>query len=54
MNRQKKLRQKVTARLKKARAKLNPNKKEPYISKAERQKIAEQEQSAAVENNPSH
>ncbi|NRB42113.1 MAG: DUF2986 domain-containing protein [Pseudomonadales bacterium] len=39
MNRQKKIKQIQNKRAKKAQAKLNPNKKSGYISKAERAKL---------------
>ena len=39
MNKQKKLKQIHEKRLKAAKAKRNPNKKAPYISKAERGKL---------------
>lgn len=39
MNKQKKLKQIHEKRLKAAKAKRNPNKKAPYVSKAERQKL---------------
>ena len=45
MNKQKKLKQIHQKRLKAAKAKRNPNKKAPYISKAERQKLEEAETS---------
>jgi hypothetical protein len=44
MNKQKKLKQIHEKRLKTAKAKRNPNKKAPYISKAEREKLENLEQ----------
>lgn len=44
MNRQKKIREKFNKKVKKAKAKRFPKNKEPYISKADRLKM-EQEQS---------
>jgi hypothetical protein len=43
MNKQKKLKQIHQKRLKTAKAKRNPTKKVPYISKAERQKLENEE-----------
>jgi hypothetical protein len=48
MNKQKKLKQIHQKRLKTAKAKRNPSKKEPYISKAERQKL----ENEALPENP--
>lgn len=42
MNRQKKLKQLFKAKAKKASAKLAPKKKDTYISKADREKLAAQ------------
>mgnify|MGYP003922037995 CR=1 FL=1 len=44
MNKQKKLKQIHEKRLKAAKAKRNPNKKAPYISKADREKLENIEQ----------
>ncbi|WP_298943331.1 DUF2986 domain-containing protein [uncultured Psychromonas sp.] len=46
MNRKKKINSILQKRLKKINAKVAPGSKEKYISKAERAKIAEQEQQA--------
>lgn len=40
MNRKKKLNETFQKKLKKAKSKLSPKKKDPYISKAERAKLA--------------
>jgi hypothetical protein len=42
MNRRKKIKQLLEAHAKKANAKLAPKKKSPYISKADRLKLAEE------------
>ncbi|MBF7144831.1 MULTISPECIES: DUF2986 domain-containing protein [Pseudomonas] len=47
MNRQKKIKQLLKAHAKKASAKLAPVKKDKYISKADRAKLAEEAQLAA-------
>lgn len=44
MNRKKKVKQTLKAKMKKANAKLHKSNKPRYISKAEREKLAEQEQ----------
>lgn len=49
MNRQKKIYQKVKKRMQQEKAKKQPVKKQPYISKAERAALAESEQ-LPVEN----
>jgi len=47
MNRKKKLNQIFNKRLKKAKAKLNPNQKDRYVSKAEREALESADNSAA-------
>jgi len=50
MNRKKKLNSILQKRMKKINAKAAPGNKEKYISKAERAKLAEQENQQTVEN----
>lgn len=53
MNRKKKINNTLKAKQKKANAKLHKSNKPKYISKAERAKLAEQEEQVSAENNNS-
>lgn len=52
MNRKKKIFTKLSQKAKKSNLKANPKNKPKYISKADREKMAQEQDSNAIENSP--